>query len=202
MLFHAKGKSRLGDLHVILTLLTTSIFLEYRSTFQSDCFSPERPIVKGATSHIPETERASKTVELASTDPLNQSRHHSSSAAEPSHVMDSYESERRSDSPLQIYGDRQVEVSSSGSGGTQKRTLGERKFNFSYFCFLSYSYFILNNFSRVIVPTKKPELCHLICMLKLGKGHGQNWNNIFISQRTGSLYLEVVKQNRSYMPSE
>ncbi|XP_068732099.1 uncharacterized protein [Montipora capricornis] len=87
----------------------------------------ERPSVKGATSHTPETESPSRSVKVAS-DPLHQSRHHSSSALEPSHVRDSYKPEgrlpeRRSVSPLQNDGNTQVEVSSSGSGGTQKQLI-------------------------------------------------------------------------------
>ena len=86
-----------------------------------DCFSPEKAGVKGATSHFPQ---------VAWTDPLHQSRHHSSSAAEPSHVRESYKSERLSVSPSQNYGNTQVEVSSSGSRGTQKKLIGERDFHF------------------------------------------------------------------------
>ncbi|XP_068733167.1 uncharacterized protein [Montipora capricornis] len=86
-------------------------------------FSPERPSVKEADSHTPETERPSRSV-----NPFHQSRHHSSSAAEPSHVRDSDKPggrspERRSVSPLQNYGNTQVEVPSSGSGGTQKQLI-------------------------------------------------------------------------------
>ncbi|XP_068732110.1 uncharacterized protein [Montipora capricornis] len=91
-------------------------------------FSPERPSVKEADSHTPETERpSSRSVKVAS-DPLHQSRHHSSSAAEPSHVRDSYKPEgrlpeRRSVSPLQNDGNTQVEVSSSRSGEIQKQLI-------------------------------------------------------------------------------
>ncbi|XP_068685962.1 uncharacterized protein [Montipora foliosa] len=90
-------------------------------------FSPERPSVKGATIHTPETERPSRSVKVAS-DPLHQSKHHSSSAAQPSHVRDSDKPEgrlpeRRSASPLQNDGNTLVEVSSSGSGETQKQLI-------------------------------------------------------------------------------
>ena len=158
-------------------------------------FSPERPSVKGATSHTPETERPSRSVKVAS-DPFHQSRHHSSSAAEPSHVRDSDKPEgrlpeRRSVSPLQNYGNTQVEVSSSGSRGTQKQLIGEGTFHFVIVLFPFISP-IQYSFMSYPARTKKPQLRHLIHMLKVGKVNGQKWNNILISKRTVS---SEIKQN-------
>ena len=153
-------------------------------------FSPERPSVKGPTSHTPETERLSRSVKVASA-PFHQSRHHSSSAAEPSHVRDSDKPERQSVSTLQNYGNTQVEDPSSGSGGTQKQLIGERIFHFAIVLFPFISP-IQYSFMSYPARTKKPELHHLILMLKLGKVNGQKWNNILISKRTVS---SEVKQN-------
>ena len=161
-----------------------------QSQSQRGSFSPERPSVKGATSHTPETEHPSRSVKEAS-DSLHQSRHHSSSAAEPSHVRDSDKPERLSVSPLQKYGNTQVEVPSSGSGGTQKQLIGERIFHFVIVLFPFISP-IQYSFMSYPARTKKPELHHFIHMLKLGKVNGQKWNNILISKRTVS---SEVKQN-------
>ena len=130
-------------------------------------FSPERPIVKGATSHIPDTERPSRPVKEAS-DPLHQSRHHGSSAAEPSHVRDSYKPERRSVSPLQNYGNTQVEVSSSGSGGTQKELIGERDFSLcDSFVSFHISYSII--FHELSCPNQEARTLSLNMYVETGK---------------------------------